>query len=259
MKRFTLFFLIVGLLLAVVPAAEAQTTINSTTLNVAITDTNATNLISLASIGSGATAVVAGNVIYVDGEAMTVRTTPTSASQVSVVRHQLSTPGQTHAVNSYVLYGPSQAFVSGKFGVPFYGGSCTASNYLFSPVIDVINGLVGKCQDSNWQWYTISPQISGGRPHKIVSDAAYTAAVTDEIIGYTFISAQRTVTIPAATGLLGKVYIIKHENTFTTNTIWVWSSSNIEGVVGTQSVSVTNALTNAVLRLYSDGSNWWKW
>jgi hypothetical protein len=259
MKKITIVLLVLAAFVGITaPApAQAQVTINSTTLNAAITDTSNTVVISLASIGSGATAVVASNIIFVDGEAMIVKTTPTVNTSVSVSRHQGSTPGQTHLTGAFVYYGPPGAFVSGKTGTQFYSGSCTASNNLFLPVIDIVNGTIGNCQDSIWKWFRLATQTATAAIRHPVVNVAYTALVTDYIIAYTSVSATRAVTLPTATGLAGKVFIIKDESGSATAT--GTKTITIVGTVdGTSNPTAINT-AYGVYRIYSDGTNWFSW
>lgn len=198
---------------------------------------------------------------------MQVNTTPTVASRVSVTRHVKQTPGQTHASSSVVYYGPAQAFVGGYPGRVFYAGSCTAANTGYQPLIDVINGLLGVCNaSSQWMWTQIAPMAAVSVNYTAVNDAAYTAKITDYIIAYTALSAARTVTLPAATGLPGKIVIIRNESSIASNTIWVASASNIDTIAtgkgiygtGTAAASGTNGGLAAVGvgRFYSNGTAW---
>lgn len=256
MKSFKIALLLVVALLAG-QAAFAQTTINSTTLSTAITDTGATTGIVVASIGSGATAVLAGQVLFIDGEAMTVRTTPTTTT-VTVNRHTQATRGQTHASGAIVYYGNGQAFVSGTSGVQFYQGSCTASANLYLPLIDTVNGTVGNCLDSRWSWTRLSAPAAATYPLHPVVNAAYTAKLTDYFIGYTSLGAAYTITLPAPTGLAGKVYIIKNLSAIGTNTIWVYGNTTINGSGGSIAVYGVSGttVTTGTLKVVSSGSDW---
>ncbi len=257
MKKILSILLVLGAVLVGLPAF-AQTTINSTTLSTAITNTNDTAVIALASIGSGATAVVAGQILFVDGEAMVVRTTPTAAANVSVNRHTNSTRGQTHASGAIVYYGNAQAFVSGQAGVQYFEGSCTSTAQLYLPIIDTVNGAIGNCLDSRWGWFKLSAPEFANVPFHAVSSAAYTAKITDVVIGYTGLAAAYTVTLPAATGLAGKVYIVKNMSTIATNTIWVYGSTSIDGSAGSIAVYSSGGTTPVLgtLKVISSGSAW---
>lgn len=263
-KVFAIAMLLAGLL-SVQPAL-AQTTINATTLGAAITDVGDTGIINLVSIGSGATAVLANQTLFIDGEAMRVQVTPTAAARVQVARHTNGTRGQTHVIGSIVYYGPNQAFVSGTSGVQFYQGSCTSSNYLYLPVIDTVNATIGNCLDSRWSWTKITAPAGISVPHHAVT-GAYTVKITDYIIGFSALAAAATVTLPAADGLPGKVYIVRNESAVSSITIWVTAGDNIDGSAsskaiwgtGTSATSPLSGVPSGVMRFYSNGTAWFTW
>lgn len=248
-KLTSLLFVLLAVLL-VGQVSYGQTTINTTYLSSAVTDTGATTYVVLNSIGSGSTAVLANYVLFMDGEAMTVKTTPTTTT-VQVVRHTGATRGQMHASGALVYYGPAPAFVTGTSGIQHREGSCTASQAAYLPIIDVLNAQIGTCSNSQWVWFKLSAPQSFAGPRAVVGDAAYSAAITDYIIAYTSLTANRTVTLPNANGMQGKMYIIKSEVNDSTHTIWVTGS-----VDGATSKAAFSASGYAVLRLYSDGANW---
>ena len=273
MKRIFVALMVLGILaLGFNPAnlqAQVQIypTMTFTTLTTAITDTNTTSILSIGSIGSTTTAVIAGTVLYIDGEAMTVKVTPTAATSVQVTRHTYATRGQTHAANALVYYGNPNAFVSGQPGVQFYQGQCSSSNYINLPVIDTVNGFLGNCTNSQWRWFKLNAPTSSDKPYTPVT-AAYTAIHTDEVIGVTTLSGALTITLPAATGLAGHVYIVRNESTIATNTIWVTTSSTqIDGSASSKAIwgtstSATSPLSgvpSGVMRFYSNGSNYFTW
>ena len=242
-------------------------TMTFTTLTTAITDANNTNTIAIGSIGSGSTGVIAGTIIYIDGEAMTVKVTPTAATAVQVTRHTYATRGQTHAANSLVYYGNPNAFVSGQSGVQFYQGQCTVGNFINLPIIDTVNGFLGNCTNSQWRWFKLNAPTSADHPYTPVT-AAYTAKHTDEHIGVTTLSGALTITLPAATGMAGHVYVVRNESTIATNTIWVTTSSTqIDGSASSKAIwgtstSATSPLSgvpSGVMRFYSNGSNYFTW
>ncbi len=87
-----------------------------------------------------------------------------------------------------------------------------------------------------------------------VADAAYTIVATDHIVTYTALTTGRIVTLPTAASITGREYIIKDEsgNAGTNNiTVATTSSQTIDG-------ASTRAISTAygVLRIYSNGSNW---
>lgn len=270
MKRLLTILLALGVLLGG-QAAFAQTTLTATTLSTAITlpsvpggNITGGNLVTIASI----TGLAVGNIIYMDNEAMTVTVVPSSASNpVTVRRGTNATVPTAHASGVVVYYGNPQAFVSGKTGVTFYSGTCTSTNYLYLPVVDTVNGLIGTCDSttSRWNWQRLAPARSDVLPYHPVASAAYAATVNDYIIGYTALAnGARTVTLPTPNvGLIGKVYIVKNESAVTTNTIWVTGGggTSVDGANGFPVVLVSFPTAGGVQptasgKFYTNGSNW---
>lgn len=77
-----------------------------------------------------------------------------------------------------------------------------------------------------------------------------TIAGNDHLIGVTSTSAV-TLTLPSATGIAGREYIIKSEASSASITITTTATQKIDGA---SSKSITSGY--GVLRVYSDGSNW---
>ena len=83
--------------------------------------------------------------------------------------------------------------------------------------------------------------------------SAYTASASDYLIGVTVTSAV-TINLPTAgVAGIGRSYIIKAETTGTPNITLDGSGS--ETIDGAATKSITSAY--GVLRIYSDGANWW--
>lgn len=82
--------------------------------------------------------------------------------------------------------------------------------------------------------------------------AAYTLTASDNIINADATTAAFSITLPTAVGNAGRSYTIKRVNGGNNSvTITTTSSQTIDG-----SVSYVLAVPNAVLEVYSDGSNW---
>ena len=99
--------------------------------------------------------------------------------------------------------------------------------------------------------------FTGGRT--TVADAAYNILATDYIVAYTSLTAGRIATLPTAVGCAGQHYIIKDESgsAGTYNiTMGSTSSQTIDGAAASSTKISTNY---GVLRLYSNGSNWFTW
>lgn len=98
--------------------------------------------------------------------------------------------------------------------------------------------------------------LKGGIAFKrqAVVDAGYTVSRGDYIVGYSSLTTSHTATLPDATLLVGRSYIIKDEtNSAATNniTIATTSAQTIDG----SSTKVIN-INNGWIIVYSDGSNW---
>lgn len=259
MKKILFTLLVVMGLLS--GSAFAQTTLNTTTLAAAITTPQPpstqppSNQVTVGSIGSGSTAIVAGNGLYVDGEYMLVRTVPTTGTTLTVLRGRGPTRAQEHANGAIVFYGPPQAFVTTTAGLQAFQGACVkGTDNQYSPIVDIVNGQIGDCQDSLWRWFKLNTFISETHIRHPVVNAAYTALITDEIIGYTSLSATRIVTLPPTSGLQGKIYIIKDESG-SANASTVAITVTGATIDGTANPTVVNS-AYGVKRIYSDGLNW---
>ncbi|MGF7229539.1 MAG: beta strand repeat-containing protein [Candidatus Saccharibacteria bacterium] len=87
-----------------------------------------------------------------------------------------------------------------------------------------------------------------------VSDVAYTVLATDYIIAYTTLTAARTVTLPTAIGVVGRLYIIKDEaGTAGTNNITLATTAS-QTIDGSASKVINNNYGTA--KVYSNGTNW---
>jgi len=101
---------------------------------------------------------------------------------------------------------------------------------------------------------TLSVQGSLSLNRTPVSDINYTVTASDYVVAYASLTAARTVTLPTAVGITGRQYIIKDEsgNAGTSNiSVTGTGGQTIDG-------SATKSLTTpyGVLRLYSNGANW---
>lgn len=134
--------------------AFAQTYNTPTSLSTAVTVTAATS-VQVAST-SGFTK---GWQIYVDAELMTLTgypnssnacSTTTGAGNCPVARGAVSTIATTHAKGAIVYWGPPYEFVTrdvdGQGQFTGGGASCTAANYLYLPIINVIEGNLWWCR-----------------------------------------------------------------------------------------------------------------
>lgn len=104
---------------------------------------------------------------------------------------------------------------------------------------------------------TMRAIVASDLPNTLVRTAtaiSYSVLTTDQLVAVTDTSAARTITLPTAVGVTGKMYMIKDESgaAATNNiTIATTSSQKIDGA----STRVIN--TNyGFMSVYSDGANW---
>lgn len=168
-KRLALVALLMVLAGGAVPLA--QTTLPTTTLSAALSgqpSTNVTNAVTVASVGSGATQLKVGNLLYVDWEAMRVLSCGTvtaagatcSSTSLVVQRGAAGTITAPHQNASTVTYGPasSDGLVGGFQQGPPPLGQCVRANYLYLPWIDLTTGNQWTCDkrvaaDATLKWY----------------------------------------------------------------------------------------------------------
>ena len=240
MKRFALSILLV---LALAVSGAAQTATTSTTLSAAVTSVSATTFRVTSATGFVANTTWA----YVDREL--VRVLAVSGTTISVQRGANGTAPATHASSAVIYVGPFDIFRSYD-----PAGSCTATNERYLPQINQSTGTLWNCVNSKWQGTSFGPlAVSSGWPRTPVADAAYTVKLTDVIVGMTTITAARTVTLPAATGLDGKIYIIQDEGGGA-GTYTITVAGTING-----STNYSLATNYGVVRVRSNGTAWFIW
>jgi hypothetical protein len=240
MKRLSLVTL---LLLLAASVGFAQTATTQTTLSAAITSASATT-ISVAS----ATGFTAGTTFaYTGGELMAV--TAVNGTTISVIRGSGGTIAKMHVTASVVWVGPFSIF-RGTDPV----GACTAANEVYLPQINTATGGVFYCTNGKWQGVYWQQTMFGRFPRTPVANVAYTAKLTDVLIVMTSISGGKTITLPSATGLDGKFYIISDESGGA-------SASSTLTIAGTINGASNQTITTAygVVRVRSNGTAWFLW
>ena len=227
----TRFALIASLLFASAFPVAAQATLNQTTLSAGVTE-NAT----LVQVTSAST-MAANDILYVDREAMIIRAV--SGTNITVTRGTQGTRAVAHPVNAVAYSGVPARFYNSD--PPF--GRCTPSNQLVLPYINVVTGGIFSCRNVgtiNTATSSTPPGLWGGTalytyndsrmPRRIVQNANYTVAPDDVVVAVTSISTtgQITITLPAATGLAGKILIIQDESgQLAANTASVWLAGTV--------------------------------
>lgn len=119
--------------------AYAQTTISSTTLSAAL-DATATTLTV-----TSATNVAAGNILFIDREAVFVNSLSGTTAQVR--RGYAGTAARAHAALAILYTGVPDRFYQNEVTV---GATCTATAELYLPRIVLPTGNVYQCQNSTW-------------------------------------------------------------------------------------------------------------
>lgn len=262
--------LFVSALLAVLvftPAAQAQTATARTALSAAVTNTTATTFQLLAVSGITTPTATAPIFGYVDQELVQILSINTTALTINVLRGQGGTFASTHLNGATFFSGPSSGNNAGVFINSDMQGSCTRTNWIYLPVINPKDGNIFDCilspttqtgaaaTTSEWVAFNAQP-IGRARPYKklAVTVTTYTLLPSDEIVGYNT-NVNGTITIPALTGFIGKIYTIQSENTgVPTITIATSSGQTINGAA-----SITMPGTGTAygqVQIYSDGRNW---
>ena len=156
LKRLALLTLLCVLAFGLVPTA--QTTLPTTTLSAALSgppSSNQTTAITVGSVGSGATQLKVGYLLFIDWEAIsvvscgTVTASGATCSSTSLVgqRGSAGTRAAPHVSGATVTYGPASADgpVGGFQAGPPPLGQCVRANYLYLPWIDLTTGNQWTC------------------------------------------------------------------------------------------------------------------
>jgi hypothetical protein len=258
MKTLLRAFIVLALLFGMAPAVYAQNSVANTTLSAAVADPTVTppaNVVTVASAtcaNCSTGAIVAGTVVFVDREAMIV--TAVSSTTLTVRRGQLGTRAQAHPSGAIVYLGSPD-----DFDVKDNTGACTSTQQQILPHINILNANIQVCDATSglWRGVDLNADAAGGTWGRtpVAGTAAYTILPTDYIIGITTMTAARTFTLPAATGLAGKTYVIVDESgaVSTSNTLTISGSFN-----ASHSAIAVNTAFGSV-RIYSNGSRWFQW
>lgn len=145
MKALRSFILALAAVVVGSVPAFAQTTLNSTTTTAAVTATQQIiPLTSVTSISAGSRNV-AGDLLWIDAEAMQVNALDTVALTATVTRGVRGTGARAHVSGVVVWTGPARRFYQNDVL-----GSCTAANEEFLPHINTSNGNAYQCSSSEW-------------------------------------------------------------------------------------------------------------
>ncbi len=218
-----------------ITSSGAAATTTSLTASPAGSATSGATVTLTATVSPGA---ASGSVTFKDG-GTTIATTAVSGGSASTATTSL-------AVGAHTL---TAEFVSSNTAT--YANSTSSG---LSYTIDSSGG--GGASTSNANAVTFIA-YSSGQPNtavrRSIADTNYTVVATDTIVGYTSLTASRTVTLPAANANLGKIVIVKDESGNCSS----GSTITIIGTIG----GATNLLLNsayASTRLYAGSNGWFK-
>lgn len=243
------------LVLSLPALALAQlNTFTTTTLSAAIAapagSTPPATLISVASAtGINAPSNVngtQGTLLYVDREAM--RVLATSGTTITVQRGANGTAASGHLTGVVVYIGNPQWYAQDPpYFVPT--GTCTLAKTYALPRIELLSGEIFTCDATN-VWSYAGPFFGeGAAPLAItsVSASTYTALPWDLWIATNSTSNAIAITLPAASSLPGKIYIVQ----------------DAAGTAATHNVTVTTVTSAGTIstnyqtsRFRSDGTHW---
>jgi len=164
LTRFTFVALLAVGVLTFAPQAYAQTTTNTTTTTEAVDNTE-TNITLTSASGS-----VAGDYLYMDGEAMLVTAVDTTNNDVDVQRGMLGTVARAHISGQLVYLEQPGAFVAQSIR---RFGACTAADYDYLPEINPVLAEKYACKDGQWVAYQLGELINVTH--------AYGATVADHV------------------------------------------------------------------------------
>jgi len=156
--------------------AFAQTTVNSTSLAVAINASQ--QQIQLASV----TNIAVNDIAYVNNEAMIVRSI--SSPYITVTRGSQSTNATAHSIGATVWTGAQVRFYTDR-PVP---GKCTRANELYLPHIVPARGEIWDCSTGSDTW----TMINGNAPAVVVTCKALLIA---DMVDQTCFIADRNYTL----------------------------------------------------------------
>ena len=137
MKRLQLFIGVV-LLLVLPTLGFAQAALTQTTLAANVTTASA-NTIRVTS----ATGFTAGNLAFVDHEAM--RVTDASGTAIGVIRGMNGTVAERHTLGATIYVGPQTYFTTSE-----QTGRCTSTGEVVLPLINTVTGDQFQCYNSRW-------------------------------------------------------------------------------------------------------------
>lgn len=274
MKNKLSLFLIAALLLAVSPAAFAQTATYQTVLSAAVNTTQTT--ITVASMTNMvASSQTVTSLIYCDGELMKINAINTTSLVASVSRGYDITVAGSHPTAMPCWFGVGGTggggtggpFITqdpagfGGGGTPVLGTACVRTAYPFLPLVNIRNnslvdcvGTAGTAGGVRWRANSLA-MFTGAHPLTNVNDAAYTATLDDEIVRMSNMTTARTVTLPAITGIVGKLMVFKHDG-YTGLLTVAAPVGQFVSTVGTTTVTASQGATIKLMSVQAQSGAW---
>src|SRR5439155_17228916 len=239
---------------AVVMPGFSQTATTQTITSAAMTATQTTITVA-SSTGFTASSGTQSYNAWVDGELLKILSQVGTSTTWNVTRGLSPTRGVGHPTASLVFVGPAVA--TGPFVMqdPFPGTSCTPTNFQYLPLINVRNSTLWNCisttvsgglaatgggNGSRWNGVSLTKNTTT-HPTTVIADANYTALLADEFIIFNKLSTGRTVTLPAVTGIEGKVFVIANPTTNTSTITIQGSNAQLFGTAGGATVTQATA------------------
>lgn len=197
MKELSKFLFLVVLVLAA-NFANAQATLSSTTLSADIDqDDTILRVASSSGITAGTT------MLYIDREAINVLAV--SGTSLTVSRGVRGTRGGGHVSGAIVYHGPPQYFTAND-----YAGSCTSTNELVLPLINIMNGNRFDCKGGVWIALNEKPVVAvfqqGATPADaldtifFVADQAYAISGVKAVWGTAEVTGDMDIMVKKLTG-----------------------------------------------------------
>lgn len=275
MRKLSIFLILLTVFALASPAAFAQTATYTTVLSAALNGTQ-TNVTVASMTNMVASSQTVTSLLFCDGELMKINAINTTTLVATVQRGYDITRAPappitgTHPSGSQCWYGVGGTGGGGTGG-PFItqrpqpGVTCDPTNYPFLPLINIAENSLSYCNPwsvnssgtKTYRWATnnIGGMFSWSHPLTSVYDAAYTAILSDEFIRMAHMTAGRTVTLPAITGIVGKVVIVKHDANAQTLTVAATAGQFVT-TVGTTSTTASAGGTIKLMSVQSTTGAW---
>ena len=268
----TIKTLLFGLLLLIGLGGQlsAQTATTQTINTVAISAT-AAQITVASTTGFSATTFGQEYDMWVDGELMQVNSVNTTTGVIGVSRGRSPTRAGAHPTASLVFFGLVGGTTATGGRSPFInqnpapGATCLSTTFAYLPLINPADGTISNClatvgtaalgtmgTNAYGRWISYNfRQWSYGHPTTHVVDANYTATLADEFIIISRLTAARTITFPAITGVAGKTYVVINNTEGPSIVTLAGTANQGVGTTAGGTVTLSPSLNNNRVRLVS--------